>query len=338
MKIVEDHSIKNLNTFAVDVKAKYIAKIFSEEDIFKLLNNDEFKNIRKLVIGSGSNLLFTKDYDGLILKNSIPGIRIVEEDKEFVVIEVGAGVIWDDLVNYCVDKKWGGLENLSLIPGTVGAAPIQNIGAYGQELKNIFHSLEGVYVESGEKKNFNDSECKFGYRNSIFKNELKNKFVITKVNLRLSKKPEINLSYPSVREELNFRKIINPKINDIRNVVIDIRNSKLPDPKLIGNAGSYFKNPVLHITKFEMLKAKYPYLNYYPVDDSHVKLSAAVLIDKCGWKGKQIGNCSCYEKQPLVIVNYGGATAEEILNLANSIRSSVEEKFEVTLEPEVNFI
>ena len=307
MKVVEDHSIKNLNTFGVDVKAKYVAEIFSEDDLYKLLGNKEFENISKCVLGGGSNILFTKDYNGLIIKNSVHGIRIFEDDDEFVIIEAGAGINWDDFVNYCVERKWGGVENLSLVPGTVGAAPIQNIG-------------------------------NFGYRDSIFKNELINKLVITKVSLKLSKRPEINLSYPAVREELNDRKIANPKIKDLRKIIIDIRRAKLPDPKIIGNAGSFFKNPVIRIEKFQMLRVKFPDLNYYPVDNLHVKLSAATLIDKCGWKGKRIGNCGCYEKQPLVLVNYGGATADEIINLANSIKSSVEEKFEISLEKEVNLI
>ena len=338
MKLIEDHSIKSLNTFGVDVKAKYIAEIFTEDDLFKLLADTEYENIRKFILGKGSNILFTKDYDGLIIKNSLSEIKIIEEDTEFVIVEAGAGVNWDNFVSYCVEKRWGGIENLSLIPGTVGAAPIQNIGAYGQELKNVFHELEGIFIESGEKKSFNNSECDFGYRDSIFKNELKNKFVITKVFYKLSKEPEINISYLSIREELNNRKISNPKIKDLRKIVIDIRKDKLPDPKIIGNAGSFFKNPVVSIQKFQILRTQYPDLNFYPVDDIHVKLSAAALIEKCGWKGKRIGNCGSYEKQPLVLVNYGGATADDILNLASSIRSSVEEKFEISLEREVILI
>ena len=338
MKLAEDHSIKSLNTFGIDVKAKYIAEIFTKDELCKLLADKQYENIRKFVLGGGSNILFTKDYDGLIIKNSITGIKIIEEDKEFVIVEAGAGVNWDDFVSYCVEKRWGGIENLSLIPGTVGAAPLQNIGAYGQELKNVFYNLEGVHIESGEKKNFNITECSFGYRNSIFKNELKNEYVIIKVCLKLNKNPEINLSYPSVREELNNRKISRPVVKDLRKIVIDIRKAKLPDPKIIGNAGSFFKNPVISNEKFQILKSKYPDLNFYPVDDFHIKLSAAALIEKCGWKGKRIGNCGSYEKQPLVLVNYGGATAEDILNLANSIRSSVEEKFEISLDREVILI
>ena len=338
MKLIEDHSIKNLNTFGVDVKAKYITEIFAEDDLCKLLADKEYENIRKFILGEGSNILFTKDYDGLIIKNSISEIKIIEEDTEFVIVEAGAGVNWDNFVSYCVEKRWGGIENLSLIPGTVGAAPIQNIGAYGQELKNVFHELEGIFIESGEKKSFNNSECNFGYRDSIFKNELKNKFVITMVCFKLSKEPEINISYPSIREELNNRKISNPKIKDLRKIVIDIRKNKLPDPKIIANAGSFFKNPVVSIQKFQILRTQYPNLNFYSVDDIHVKLSAAALIEKCGWKGKRIGNCGSYEKQPLVLVNYGAATADDILNLASSIRSSVEEKFEISLEQEVILI
>ena len=338
MKIIENYSLKSLNTFGVDVKTRYIAEIFSDNDLFKLLEDKEFESVRKFILGGGSNILFTKDFEGLVIKNSIPGINIIDEDDESIIIETGAGVNWDDFVSYCVEKKWCGVENLSLIPGTVGAAPIQNIGAYGQELKNVLYNLEGIFIETGEKKIFNNYECKFSYRESIFKNEFKNKFVITRVGFKLSKKPEVNISYPPIREELNNRKISDPKIRDLRKIVVDIRNSKLPDPKIIGNAGSFFKNPVVRNDKFKMLKEKYPELNSYPVDDDHVKLSAAALIEKCGWKGKRIGNCGSYEKQPLVIVNYGEATAGEILELANNIRSSVEENFEVTLQQEVNLV
>ncbi|MCG6915590.1 UDP-N-acetylmuramate dehydrogenase [bacterium BMS3Abin03] len=338
MKIIENYSLKSLNTFGVDVKTRYIAEIFSDNDLFKLLEDKEFESVRKFILGGGSNILFTKDFEGLVIKNSIPGINIIDEDDESIIIETGAGVNWDDFVSYCVEKKWCGVENLSLIPGTVGAAPIQNIGAYGQELKNVLYNLEGIFIETGEKKIFNNYECKFSYRESIFKNEFKNKFVITRIVFKLSKKPEVNISYPLVREELNNRKISDPKIRDLRKIVVDIRNSKLPDPKIIGNAGSFFKNPVVRNDKFKMLKEKYPDLNSYPVDDDHVKLSAAALIEKCGWKGKRIGNCGSYEKQPLVIVNYGEATAGEILELANNIRSSVEENFEVTLQQEVNLV
>ena len=338
MKIIENYSLKSLNTFGVDVKTRYIAEIFSDNDLFKLLEDKEFESVRKFILGGGSNILFTKDFEGLVIKNSIPGINIIDEDDESIIIETGAGVNWDDFVSYCVEKKWCGVENLSLIPGTVGAAPIQNIGAYGQELKNVLYNLEGIFIETGEKKIFNNYECKFSYRESIFKNEFKNKFVITRIVFKLSKKPEVNISYPPIREELNNRKISDPKIRDLRKIVVDIRNSKLPDPKIIGNAGSFFKNPVVRNDKFKMLKEKYPDLNSYPVDDDHVKLSAAALIEKCGWKGKRIGNCGSYEKQPLVIVNYGEATAGEILELANNIRSSVEENFEVTLQQEVNLV
>ncbi|MEJ2495827.1 MAG: UDP-N-acetylmuramate dehydrogenase [Ignavibacteriaceae bacterium] len=338
MKIIENYSLKSLNTFGVDVKTRYIAEIFSDNDLFKLLEDKEFESVRKFILGGGSNILFTKDFEGLVIKNSIPGINIIDEDDESIIIETGAGVNWDDFVSYCVEKKWCGVENLSLIPGTVGAAPIQNIGAYGQELKNVLYNLEGIFIETGEKKIFNNYECKFSYRESIFKNEFKNKFVITRIVFKLSKKPEVNISYPSIREELNNRKISDPKIRDLRKIVVDIRNSKLPDPKIIGNAGSFFKNPVVRNDKFKMLKEKYPDLNSYPVDDDNVKLSAAALIEKCGWKGKRIGNCGSYEKQPLVIVNYGEATAGEILELANNIRSSVEENFEVTLQQEVNLV
>jgi len=338
INILRYHSLKNLNTFGVDVRAGYFTEIFSEIELEQILNYDEFKESNKFILGGGSNVLFTKDYDGLIIKNFIQSIRIIDENEKYVIVRAGAGVNWDDLVKHCVEKNWGGIENLSLIPGTVGAAPIQNIGAYGQELKNVFYNLEGVFIESGEKKICEISECNFDYRESVFKGDLKDKFIITKVSLKLSKKPEINISYPSVQEEIQKRKISKPSIEDIRKIVIDIRTSKLADPKIIGNAGSFFKNPVISINKFGNIKEKFPDLISHPVDKLNVKLPAAALIEKCGWKGKRVGNCGCYEKQPLVIVNYGGATADEILNLASSIKSSVEEKFEISLEPEVNLV
>jgi len=253
-------------------------------------------------------------------------------------VEAGAGVMWDELVNYCIDNNIGGIENLSYIPGTVGAAPIQNIGAYGQELVDTFYELNGFYVDTCEMKNFNKSECSFSYRDSIFKNELKNKFVITSVRLTLNKNPDANLSYNPVKEEAEKRNIKHPTIKDIREIVIDIRKNKLPNPVEIGNAGSFFKNPVITKEKFNVLEKEYPDLKYFPVDEYNVKIPAAWLIEKCGWKGRRIGDAGTHKIQPLVIVNYGNASGKEIYEISAMIKNDVETNFDITLENEVNIL
>jgi len=338
MKVVKNISLKNLNTFGVDVKSKYFVEVFSEEELKQVLNSEEFPNQQKLILGGGSNILFTKDFDGLVIKNSISGIKILDEYRNNIMVEAGAGVIWDELVKYCIDRNFGGIENLSYIPGTVGAAPIQNIGAYGQELEETFYELRGIYIDSCETKNFNKSECSFSYRNSIFKNELKNKFIITSVRLKLNRNPDVNLSYTPVKEEVENRNIKHPTIKDVRDVVIDIRESKLPDPVKIGNAGSFFKNPVITKEKFNVLEKEYPDLKYFFVDDYNVKIPAAWFIEKCGWKGKRIGDAATHKMQPLVIVNYGNASGKEIYEISTMIKSDVKTTFDITLENEVSIL
>jgi UDP-N-acetylmuramate dehydrogenase len=338
MKVVKNISLKNLNTFGVDVKSKYFAEIYSEQELKQVLNSEGYFNCQKLILGGGSNILFTKDFDGLVIKNSITGIKLIEEDNNNVILEAGAGVIWDELVKYCVNRNYGGIENLSYIPGTVGAAPIQNIGAYGQELEETFFELNGLYIDSCKTRIFNKSECSFSYRNSIFKCELKNIFIITSVRLKLNKYPTVNLSYDPVKEEAEKRNIIHPTIKDIREIVIDIRKSKLPDPVEIGNAGSFFKNPVIAKEKFQVLKKEYPDLKHFFVDEDNVKIPAAWLIEKCGWKGKRIGDAGTHEKQPLVIVNYGNASGKEIYEISAMIISAVKTTFDITLENEVNIL
>ncbi len=338
IKVVKNISLKNLNTFGVDVKSKYFVEIYSEEELKQALNSGEYSNHQKLILGGGSNILFTKDYDGLVIKNSIPGIKLLDEDSKKVIVEAGAGVIWDELVKYCVDYNFGGIENLSYIPGTVGAAPIQNIGAYGQELEEIFYELNGIYIDSCETKNFNKSECSFSYRSSIFKNELKNKFIITSVKLKLNKNPNVNLSYNSVKKEVEKKNIKQPTIKAIREIVIAIRKSKLPDPVEIGNAGSFFKNPVITKEKFKVLKEEYPDLKHFFVDENNVKIFAAWLIEKCGWKGKRFGDTGTHKLQPLVIVNYGNASGKEIYEISKMIKSDVKTIFYITLKNEVNII
>ena len=338
MKVVKNIPLKNLNTFGVDVKSKYFVEVYSEEELKQVLNSEEYSNQQKLILGSGSNILFTKDFDGLLIKNSIPGIKLLDEDSNKVIVEAGAGVIWDELVQYCVSNNYGGIENLSYIPGTVGAAPVQNIGAYGQELEETFYELRGNYIDTCETKKFDKSMCEFSYRNSIFKNELKNKFVITSVRLKLNRNPDVNLSYNPVKKEVEKRNIKHPTIKDIREIVIDIRKSKLPDPVEIGNAGSYFKNPIIKKAKYKLLKKKYPDVKHFFIDEHNVKIPAAWLIEKCGWKGKRIGDAGTHKMQPLVIVNYGNASGKEIYEISAMIKNDVNASFDITLENEVNIL
>ena len=336
MNIKENISLKGYNTFGIDVTARFFSEIFSEEELSELLLSDKIKPLDKLMLGGGSNVLLTHNYDGIVIKISILGISIINDERDFVLVEAGAGVAWHDLVLFCVENNWGGIENLSLIPGTVGAAPMQNIGAYGQEVKDVFHSLDGVFIDTADRKTFYHDECKFGYRESIFKHELKEKFIITKVRLQLAKQPVINISYGSVKRELEKLKITAPTIKDVSNVVCGIRISKLPDPVIIGNAGSFFKNPLVSKEKFESLKKDYPEIVFYPAADEQIKLAAGWLIEKCGWKGKRLGNAGSHEKQSLVLVNYGGASGADILKIAGEIKKSVLEKFGVDIQEEVN--
>jgi UDP-N-acetylmuramate dehydrogenase len=290
------------------------------------------------VLGSGSNILFTKDFDGLIIKLSAANIQIIEEDNDFVLVEAGAGVIWDDLVKYCVERNFGGIENLTLIPGTVGASPIQNIGAYGQELADTFESLNGVFIDSSEQKTFRKSECRFSYRSSIFKQELKNKFIITSIRLKLSKVPKTNTTYKALSDFLIKKGIANPTIKDISNAVAEIRRSRLPDPLEIGNAGSFFKNPVVSEENYRKLKNDYPEIISFPSESGKIKISAGWLIEKSGWKGKRVGDVGTSPDHALVICNFGSATGAEILEFAMRIKEEVSNKFGIILEEEVNIL
>ena len=337
--LIQNQLLKNLNTFGVEAKAKLFAEVFSEEELVELIGQiKKMKPERKLILGDGSNILFTKDFEGMIIKVSISGINVIEENDESVLIEAGAGVIWNELVKYCVERNFGGIENLTLIPGTVGAAPIQNIGAYGQELADTFISLNGVFVETGEQKTFSKNDCKFSYRSSIFKEELKNKFIITSVRFRLSKHSAPNTSYKILKEYLSVKKITNPTIRDISNSVAEIRKSKLPDPAMMGNAGSFFKNPVLNENSFRSLKAEYPDIVSFSSDSGQIKISAGWLIEKCGWKGKRVGDVGTSPDHALVICNLGNATGAEILEFAMRIKEEVANKFGIKLEEEVNIL
>jgi len=336
MKLLQNYSLKNLNTFGVDVSSKYFAEIFSELEIEELFNDNLIKSQKKLILGGGSNILFTKDFEGMIIKTSISGINIVEESENEVIIESGAGTIWDDLVAFCVEKNFGGIENLTSIPGSVGAAPIQNIGAYGQELSDTFLTLEGLLIENGEKKTFKKDECKFSYRTSIFKQELKNKFIITSVRLKLSKNPEVNTKYKWLGEYFLIKEMTNPTIKDVREAVAEIRQSRLPDPKVTGNAGSFFKNPEISSKTFNKLKLEYPDIVNFPAGNEKFKIAAGWLIEKCGWKGKRIGDVGTSTDHALVICNFGNSTGNEILEFAMQIKEEVKNKFGITLLEEVN--
>jgi UDP-N-acetylmuramate dehydrogenase len=338
LDLKKDFSLKSYNTFGIDVKAAWFAEIDSTEQLQSLLTDPFYQGLPKLVLGGGSNILFTGDFAGLVIKNNIKGIKVIAEDDDCVTIRTGSGEIWHDLVLYSIEKGYGGIENLSLIPGTVGAAPMQNIGAYGVEIREVFESLEAVSLLTGATETFNNEECRFAYRNSIFKNELKGRFIITSVTLKLSKKPAYNISYGAIQTTLAAMKVTELSLKAVSEAVCSIRRSKLPDPAVIGNAGSFFKNPEIEEVLFLKLKGEYPDIVSYRTVPGKVKVPAGWLIEKCGWKGKVFGNTGVHKDQALVLVNYGAARGEEIKELAIQVRQSVMDKFGIELETEVNII
>lgn len=338
MEVQENYSLKNLNTFGIEVRTRYFASFENQNELKELLEWKKHKHLSLLLLGGGSNLLFTKDYEGLVLQNKIKGLSIEKETSEYTVVKAGAGEIWHDLVLYAIKNKLGGIENLSLIPGTVGAAPIQNIGAYGVELKDHFEKLDAIEIESGKSKSFNLDECCFGYRNSIFKSSQKGKYIITHVYFKLSKKPEFKTSYGAIKDTLQDMKVQEISAEAISKAVIRIRQSKLPDPEIIGNAGSFFKNPEIPEEQFLKLKESNPDIPSYPVTPGIVKVPAGWLNEQCGWKGKRYGNAGVHKDQALVLVNYGNASGKEIQELSQKIQASVLEKFGIKLETEVNII
>lgn len=337
MKIEQNFDLSKLNTFGVKVFAKFFVEINSKQELEELFSLSEFKDNNKLFLGGGSNILFTQDFNGIVVLNKLKGIEILSEDNNSVLVYSMSGEVWHDLVLFAVNREYWGIENLSFIPGTVGGAPMQNIGAYGAELKSTLESVEAYNVESGEKKIFSKEECLLGYRDSIFKNELKNKYFISAITLRLNKIENKNISYKILSDFLLKNKIEIKSVKDISDAVIEIRRSKLPDPKVIGNAGSFFKNVFVEREDLENLIKKYPNLPYFE-DGESVKIPAGWLIEECGWKGKRLGNVGVHDKQALVLVNYGGATGGEIKTFATQIINSVYEKFGFTLVPEVNFL
>ena len=331
-------SLKSYNTFGIDVKADYFTAFTHVDSVSELLSHSEFKEMPRLILGGGSNILFTKDYNGIVLRNQIPGIELIKDDEDFWYVKAGAGVVWHQLVLWCIERGFQGIENLSLIPGSAGAAPIQNIGAYGVELKDSFHSLEAFHVTEGNIKSFTNEECNFGYRDSVFKRELKGQVIILSVVLRLRKRPQLNVSYGAITQELKRLGVEQPDVRSISDAVCNIRRSKLPDPSKIGNAGSFFKNPEVSAAVFASIKKEFPGIVAYDLPDGNVKLAAGWLIEQCGWKGKVIGHTGSHKDQALVLVNYGGASGNEIKDLAYTIQASVFEKFRVTIEPEVNIL
>ncbi len=337
LQIQENVSLKNFNTFGIDVSAKYFVEIGHEDELVELFMDPQWRQIERLVLGGGSNMLFVNDFDGLVIRMNIRGIEHRINHNE-VFVEAGAGEVWNDLVNFCVAREYAGIENLSLIPGSVGASPIQNIGAYGVELKDVLHSCHAFEIATGIFRKFINEDCRFGYRDSIFKNELKEKFIITSVKFKLSLTPNLNLKYGAIEQELVNRSITNPTIKDVSQVVSHIRVSKLPDPSTIGNAGSFFKNPVITKDQFEQVYSKFPEVVNYPATNGQVKLAAGWLIEQCGWKGKVVGHTGTWKNQALVLVNHGGATGEEVYSFSSQIIDSVYSKFGVLLEREVNII
>ncbi len=338
MKVYTDFSLKSLNTFGLNVKARFYTEVHSVSELQEVLQNEDSKGKKKLILGGGSNVLFTQDFEGLVILNRILGIQVNEESDQHVLITAGSGENWHQFVLHTLDLSLGGLENLSLIPGCVGAAPIQNIGAYGVEIKDTFYSLQTVSIIDGTIRSFTKGECQFGYRDSIFKRNQKGKYIITGVTFQLNRNPSLHISYGAISQELEKQHIAKPTIKDVSNAVISIRQSKLPDPKQIGNAGSFFKNPEVENEIVAGLKIKYPDLVSYPVSDHSAKLAAGWLIENCGWKGKRIGNVGMHEKQALVLVNYGNASGEELITHAKRVQESVNEKFGVYLEMEVNIV
>jgi UDP-N-acetylmuramate dehydrogenase len=338
MMIQENISLKPYNTFGIDVRAKYFASFRSVEELAELLNYKPLITKSKLILGGGSNILFTKNYDGLVLKNEVKGIEIIKEDDHYVYIRVGAGENWHQFVLYCLQYNLGGVENLSLIPGNVGASPMQNIGAYGVEIKDVFYDLEALHLKDKKAHTFTLNDCEFGYRESVFKKKYKNQFVITSVTFRLHKQPVFNTTYGAINQELENMGVKKLSIQAISQAVINIRSSKLPDWKIIGNAGSFFKNPIIEEHKFHELKRMFPNMVAFPSGERFTKLAAGWLIEQCGWKGYRDGDVGCYTKQALVLVNYGNAKGDEVYKLSEKIIQSVKKKFGVELEREVNVI
>ena len=336
MQIRENISLRPYNTFGIDAKARFFASFQNKDELDELLARIGNASPSHLVLGGGSNILLTKDVNGTVIKNEVMGIDIVHENKEHVYVRAGAGENWHQLVLYCVRNEFAGMENLSLIPGNVGASPMQNIGAYGVEVKDIFYELEAYHKEEKAIVKFSAADCEFGYRESVFKRKYKDQFVIMSVTFRLNKQPVFHTSYGAIQQELEKMEVKDLSIKAISQAVINIRSSKLPDPKAVGNAGSFFKNPQVEMEIFKQLQDAFPGIPSFPFDDEHVKVPAGWLIEQCGWKGFREGDAGCYPKQALVLVNYGNAKGKDIYDLSERILQSIKTKFNIVLEREVN--
>jgi len=337
MTIVNNVSLKPFNTFGIDAKATSFCNITSVEALFSILNEQHTNPL--FILGGGSNMLLTQDIDALVLHINLKGITVISETEDTVIIRAMAGENWHDFVLWCLEHNYGGVENLSLIPGNIGTAPIQNIGAYGVELKDVFFSCEAISIKDQTTRIFSKTDCNFGYRESVFKQDLKGEYIITSVNIQLTKNNHnLRVDYGAIKNELDSSKIVNPTIQDISKAVIAIRQSKLPDPKNIGNSGSFFKNPIISKVQFKKLLENFPKIPSYKISDEYVKVPAGWLIEKAGFKGKRFKDYGVHHKQALVLVNYGNASGNEIFQLAKLIQKTVKRLFDITIETEVNII
>ncbi|MBI6119981.1 UDP-N-acetylmuramate dehydrogenase [Salegentibacter maritimus] len=335
MQVAENFSLKQYNTFGVDVKARKFISVSSKKELRDVLQQAYATEI--FVLGGGSNMLLTQDVDKTVVHINISGIELISENNEEVILKVGAGENWHQFVLYCIEKGYGGLENLSLIPGNVGTAPVQNIGAYGVELKDSFKSCEALRIQTLEVETFNNEQCEFGYRNSVFKNKLKGQYIITSVNFKLSKKNhELSTSYGAIQAELDKHNIKKPTIKNVSDAVVNIRQQKLPDPRELGNSGSFFKNPIVSETEFKKLQQQFPEMPFYAMQGNQIKIPAGWLIDQAGLKGYRKGDAGIHKNQALVLVNYGNASGQEILELSKEIQEKIYQKYNIKLEAEVN--
>lgn len=337
MIIKQNISLKPFNTFGIDVTTSHYVSVSTIDELKQILSLKEYPN--KLILGGGSNMLLTKNFEGLVIHINLKGIEIVSQDDDFVYVKASAGENWHEFVVWCINKDFGGIENLSLIPGNVGTAPIQNIGAYGVELQDIFESCEAISIKTQQLETFKKETCNFGYRNSIFKNEAKGKYIITSVIFKLTKQQhKLYINYGTIASELEAMNITDPTIQEISKAVIAIRESKLPNPKVIGNCGSFFKNPVISKAQFNALIINFKEMPSYPVSDDEVKIPAGWLIEKAGFKGKRFGNYGVHKNQALVLVNYGDADGSDILNLSKLIQKTILRIFDISIEAEVNIL
>lgn len=339
MEVKENVDLFPFNTFHIHAVARHLVTVTTPDEARQVFKSELFRQNGHFILGGGSNILLTGDFPGVVVKNEIRGISVVDEDDRLIRLKVGSGENWHRFVMHCVDRDFGGIENLSLIPGTVGAAPMQNIGAYGVEIREVIHEVETIAIDTGDIRVFSRDECAFGYRESIFKQALKNRYFISSITLSLTKKDHhFNTSYGAIRDVLKEKGVDEVSVRTVSEAVIDIRSRKLPDPALIGNAGSFFKNPSVDVSFFETLKKNHPDIPSFPGENGRVKVPAAWMIEQCGWKGKTFGSIGVHKHQALVLVNYGAGDGKKIWQLAKEIRLSVEEKFNVQLQPEVNVI